>query len=265
MLRNVQLLLLCFLPFFLMVSLGGFVNSSAVILWSLVPPFGALIFSDVKKSRFWFLLYVVLLIFGTYFDFTNQFSSQMLSFGFIHYFFLLNLSVIPFMLFIMLYYFVDQKNKAFVLLKNVMNNEFSNLITNLDIESEKDDNSVLLLILDAGGLTIFTKFFTRESEYDEQLIGGFLTAINTFSKEAFGANFLRQMNYKNFHILFDVVDDYRIVYAFKGDLLSATKKFNEFVQSIQAPNYLSIFEKRTNQDLNGNSEINMLLNSVFPN
>ncbi len=42
--RASQLALIVLLPFILMVTLGGFVNSSAVILWSLLGPLGALLF-----------------------------------------------------------------------------------------------------------------------------------------------------------------------------------------------------------------------------
>lgn len=259
--RNFQLFLLLFLPFFLTVSLGGFVNSSAVILWSLVAPFGALIFSDTRKAPYWFLFYLLLVITGAYFDFFNIFH-QVLPIGFIHYFFILNLCIIPFMLFFMLYYFVDQKNKAFQLLKVVMNNEFSTLISNLGIENKTEDVSVLLLIIDNSGLSVYTKFFS-DSHYDEQLIGGFLTALNSFSEVAFGANFLKQMNYKDFHLLFDVVSEYKLVYAFKGDLRSASLKFNDFVQKIQHKNFISIIQNRGIDVLDNNSDINSLTDSIF--
>ena len=51
-----------------------------------------------------------------------------------------------------------------------MNNEFSTLITNIDVNNEKDNNSVLILILDDAGHSIFTKFFIKDLKYDEQLI-----------------------------------------------------------------------------------------------
>ncbi|MEE8551376.1 MAG: hypothetical protein V3T08_09015 [Gemmatimonadota bacterium] len=41
-LRASQLTLILLVPFLLMVTLGGFVNSSAVILWSLLAPLGAI-------------------------------------------------------------------------------------------------------------------------------------------------------------------------------------------------------------------------------
>src|ERR687888_6291 len=46
--RFVQLLLILLLPFLLMLALGGFVNSSAVILWSLLSPLHALLFADAR-------------------------------------------------------------------------------------------------------------------------------------------------------------------------------------------------------------------------
>src|SRR5215217_3070044 len=42
--RFSQLLLILLLPFALMLSLGGFVNGSVVILWALISPLGALLF-----------------------------------------------------------------------------------------------------------------------------------------------------------------------------------------------------------------------------
>src|ERR1041385_8639201 len=43
--RTSQFTLILLLPFLLMLVLGGFINSSAVIIWSLICPLGALVFS----------------------------------------------------------------------------------------------------------------------------------------------------------------------------------------------------------------------------
>ena len=43
-----QLLLILFLPFLLMIALGGFIKSSAVILWSLLSPLGAMLFDEPR-------------------------------------------------------------------------------------------------------------------------------------------------------------------------------------------------------------------------
>ena len=53
--RFSQLTLILLLPFFLMVALGGFINGSAVILWSLLCPLGALLFDEPRQAPRWFL------------------------------------------------------------------------------------------------------------------------------------------------------------------------------------------------------------------
>jgi hypothetical protein len=52
--RFSQLLFALFLPFLLMVELGGFIESSAVVLWSLTSPLGALVFSGRRDAKRWF-------------------------------------------------------------------------------------------------------------------------------------------------------------------------------------------------------------------
>ena len=48
--RFSQLILILLLPFFLMTALGGFVNGSAVILWSLICPLGVLLFDEPRHA-----------------------------------------------------------------------------------------------------------------------------------------------------------------------------------------------------------------------
>jgi adenylate cyclase len=57
-------------------SLGGFAASGVLMLWSLLAPFGSLMFQDIKKATGWFLAYVVLLLFTLYFDsYVSQWAS----------------------------------------------------------------------------------------------------------------------------------------------------------------------------------------------
>lgn len=60
--RFSQLILILLLPFFLMMTLGGFVNGSAVILWALICPLGALLFDEPSRAPRWFLAFVGLVI-----------------------------------------------------------------------------------------------------------------------------------------------------------------------------------------------------------
>ncbi len=60
--RSSQLTLILFLPFFLQLSLGGFIPASGVIMWAFICPLGALVFLDTQRSKVWFGAYIVLLI-----------------------------------------------------------------------------------------------------------------------------------------------------------------------------------------------------------
>jgi class 3 adenylate cyclase len=59
--RLAQLWLMLFLPFLLQWSLGGFAASSAVSLWALTSPFGALMFAGTRQAWPWFAGYLGLL------------------------------------------------------------------------------------------------------------------------------------------------------------------------------------------------------------
>lgn len=59
--RNSQLLLTLLLPFALQLTLGGFVASGAVIVWSFTSPLGALLVGDPRTAHRWFWAFAALL------------------------------------------------------------------------------------------------------------------------------------------------------------------------------------------------------------
>jgi PAS domain S-box-containing protein len=56
------------LPFFLQLSLGGFSQSSGMLLWSCTAPFIALVFYDFKTAKKWFYALVFLLVSACFLD-----------------------------------------------------------------------------------------------------------------------------------------------------------------------------------------------------
>lgn len=60
--RFAQLLLVLLLPFLLQLALGGFVDASAVIIWSLLAPLGALAMAGRRHATGWFVAYGVLVV-----------------------------------------------------------------------------------------------------------------------------------------------------------------------------------------------------------
>ena len=125
-----HLLLILLLPILLMMVLGGFVNSSAVILWALICPLGALLFSEPRHAPRWFLAYLGLLVASgflqPYVSNARPFSTELLTT-----FFVLNLGGVSTLSFILLYYFVGQKNRFLALLR---------------IEQEKSENLLLNIL-----------------------------------------------------------------------------------------------------------------------
>ena len=131
--RFSQLMLILLLPFFLMMALGGFVNSSAVILWALVCPLGALLFDESSHAPRWFLAFSSLVVLSgflqPYVGLTNNLSS-----GVVILFFVINLIGVGSVVFLMVYYFVGQKNmfqeKSEALLLNILPKEIVTILKN---------------------------------------------------------------------------------------------------------------------------------------
>jgi class 3 adenylate cyclase len=111
--RTSQLALSLVLPFFLMLSLGSFAASSAVILWSLTSPLGALVFAGRRPAILWFLAYVALILLGALLasDDGNELPQALITTLFV-----LNLVGVSGVAFVLLQYFVGEKDLAFTVL-----------------------------------------------------------------------------------------------------------------------------------------------------
>jgi guanylate cyclase len=146
--RFSQLLLILLLPFLLMIALGGFVNGSVVILWSLICPMGAMLFDEPRHAPRWFLAFVVLVVLSgllqPYVRSDNNLSSTLIIF-----FFVINLLGVGSLVFMMVYYFVNQKNifqqKSESLLLNILPKEIAAILKNESrtIADHYDEASVL--------------------------------------------------------------------------------------------------------------------------
>lgn len=111
-----QLWLILLLPFLLQIALGGFINSSAVAIWSLVSPLGALIFDEPRHVLRWLAAYLALVVLSgllqPYVRLVNNLSPALIIF-----FFVMNIGTVSTIAVVLLYYFVRQKNTLFALLK----------------------------------------------------------------------------------------------------------------------------------------------------
>jgi guanylate cyclase len=125
--RFTQLFLILTLPFLLQLALGGFVNASAVIIWSLLAPLGALAISGRPQAILWFAGYAGLVVAAQLIqpslDIDNNLPQSLVA-GF----FVMNIVATSGVAFFALHYFVGQKDQAFEM---------------LDLEREKSDRLLL--------------------------------------------------------------------------------------------------------------------------
>jgi guanylate cyclase len=143
-----QLLLILLLPFLLMMALGGFINSSAVILWAFICPLGALLFDEPRNAPRWFLAYLGLIVLSgiiqPYVRSTNSLSTTT-----IITFFVMNLGGVSIFVFVLVSYFVGQKNifqeKAETLLLNILPKEIARILKyeNRTIADHYEEASIL--------------------------------------------------------------------------------------------------------------------------
>jgi len=106
--RSSQLLFILLLPFLLQLTLGGFVPASAVILWSLLSPFGALVFDDVRSAVRWFALFLVLVAIS---PFLGTREGNNLPASLVTLFFVLNVATVSLIVFVQLATFVHQLDR----------------------------------------------------------------------------------------------------------------------------------------------------------
>ena len=131
--RFSQLTLILLLPFSLMMALGGFINGSAVVLWALICPMGAILFDEPHHAPRWFLAFISLVVLSGFLQPYVR-SANNLSMALVIFFFVINLIGVGSLVFMMVFYFVGQKNlfqkKSETLLLNILPKEIAAILKN---------------------------------------------------------------------------------------------------------------------------------------
>jgi class 3 adenylate cyclase len=107
-----QLVLMLLLPFLLQVSLGGFAAASAVILWSFSSALGALMFFGAKQARLWFVMFVGLILVAGLIDSELSKHAVVLPPIMVTLFFVMNVIGPLLVSYLILLYFVAQRDEA---------------------------------------------------------------------------------------------------------------------------------------------------------
>ena len=110
--RRSQLCMSLLLPFALQWSLGGFELSSAVCLWGVTSPLGALLFVGARQALPWFAAFAGLVVFSAAIDDTLADGATPLPHGVVITFFALNILGVAATAFALLQYFVSERERA---------------------------------------------------------------------------------------------------------------------------------------------------------
>jgi adenylate cyclase len=128
--RFTQLLMTLVLPWLVTMSLGGFRNSSAVIIWASLCPVVSLLVEDLRQTMLWIVGFVLLLIMSAIIE--PSLKPSALPEAFVTWFFVLNLGSVIAIVFALLYYFVAQRNffqeRSETLILNILPKEISDAL-----------------------------------------------------------------------------------------------------------------------------------------
>jgi signal transduction histidine kinase/class 3 adenylate cyclase len=114
--RFSQLLFIMCLPFLLQASLGGFRAGSAVQMWAMLAPVGALMFQDARAARWWFFVFVVLTVLSGFSESYLSSRIEPLSEAAITAFFALNFICAFFLIFSSVYYYVSENKRILAII-----------------------------------------------------------------------------------------------------------------------------------------------------
>ncbi len=169
--RFSQLLFAVMLPVLLMNTLGGYVPSSAVVVWATVTPLSALLFAERRHAIGWMAVFVVLLILSAWLESQGYTGNSDLPEPVIRALFVLNIAGLSMVAFALTYYFVGEKNKALdvvaqerqksdELLANILPATIARRLKADDRPIADGLDEVTILFADIVG---FTPFATRHS------------------------------------------------------------------------------------------------------
>jgi len=114
--RFVQLALILVCPFVLMLSLGGFSSGSTVIIWSVLAPFGAMLFYRRRIAHRWLAAYLALIVAsGLLQPLLSEVNN--LPRPLVVSLYVLNIGVVSAITFALMFYFIRGKNTALDLLR----------------------------------------------------------------------------------------------------------------------------------------------------
>jgi len=130
-----------------------------------------------------------------------------------------------------------------------------------------DEEPIMVMLLSEGGLCLHSKSFTPVTDVSEDMIAGFLNAIQTFSDEIF-SQALDRIRLESYTLLLRLEGPFTYCYVFKGQSYSALQKLTKFIESApQKPSvWVPLLEvTKTGRTLSSDAQASLdgLLEEIF--
>jgi class 3 adenylate cyclase len=160
--RLTQLTLMLVLPFALMLVLGGFIPSSVVAAWAFVAPLGALAFATPREAVRWFLAYMALVVVSGILGGSIR-TANSLPPAVVLAFFVLNIAGVSLIVFLALYAFVRERDRAFEAMRRLFGQYLSPEIARALLSDPArarlggEIRDITALFADLQGFTPFTE------------------------------------------------------------------------------------------------------------
>jgi adenylate cyclase len=108
----IQLALILFTPFAMQWAIGNFVTASGVSLWGLMAPVGAVTVLGTRQSMPWFFAWLFMTVMAGVFDYLlSNAAPQRFDLQTVAVFFVLNFAAISVMIYALLWYYANEKQK----------------------------------------------------------------------------------------------------------------------------------------------------------
>ncbi|MHA1975471.1 MAG: hypothetical protein ACW98I_01090 [Candidatus Hodarchaeales archaeon] len=103
-----------------------------------------------------------------------------------------------------------------------------------NIIKQTNEDPIAILIMEKSGLTIFSYEFKKEHLLEDQMISGFLTALNAFGTAMFSeSGIVDQITFKEYTFLMREVHTYLFCYIFKGTAFcSSLRRLEIFIYNV---------------------------------
>lgn len=109
--QAVQVFMSLLLPFLFQLSLGGFVSSGGMVIWSITAILAAFTFKHESSIKSWFVFYIILIVVSGLVDKSVRDFAPNVPEEITILFFVINISAISLIVFMLFYYFVGSERK----------------------------------------------------------------------------------------------------------------------------------------------------------